>query len=108
MLPTVLAVEYDTHEGGLTRGFLPRPNSAQATDEVRRGRLAVAALVLEADQVAEQVVAEEDVELRAALGDAPRLVELFRRLEVTSGVTVQRAAKRRAEHLLVRRHPAEP
>ena len=63
VLPAVLAVEDDADQGRARCVADRLADAVQAADEIVGRRLRLAALVVEADQVAQGVVAEDDAQL---------------------------------------------
>src|SRR5437868_5586638 len=76
MLPAILAVEDHADQRGLAARHAP-PDAAHAVDEVRSRGVGLAPLVVEADQIAQHMVAEDDAQLGRALAHSIGLVELL-------------------------------
>ena len=106
VFPAVLAVEDDGHE---SRGVVPAgvADGVQLAEEVGGGDLAGAALVVEADLVGEGVVAEDDGQLGARLGDLPGAIQQFGVADVAPAVAADLAVGRTAEDLLIRGDPPD-
>src|SRR5438034_2883243 len=106
MLPAVFAVENDTDQGRLAT--VDRlADAPQMVDEILGGGDRLAALVMEADHVAESVVAKNDAQLMARLGDLVGPIHPIGVAHMPPAVAAHEALRGMAQNLLIGGDPAD-
>src|SRR6516165_8616941 len=105
VLPTILSIQNDAHEGGI-RPVHRLTDAPKPHGEVFGGSYGIVALVMEADQIAERVVSENDPELMARLGHLIGTVHVAGISDVAAIVSTNKALSRAAQDFLVGGNPA--
>src|SRR5262249_45378398 len=106
VLPAVFTVEDDVHERR-------RPavdgvaNRANFTEKIDRRTLALAPLIVKADEVAQGMIAKDDPKLSAPFLHFVRLVHLLRIANEAATVAAHQPMRRLAEDFLIGRNPAD-
>ncbi len=107
VLPAILAVEDDADQRPARRCWTALADVAQVPHEIVRGRIRLAALVVEADHVAQGVIAEDDAQLVLALAHLVGPIQAVGVADVALAVAADEALRRVAEDLLVGGDPAD-
>src|SRR6266498_2928929 len=102
VLPAVLAVEDHAHQRWLVVGDGGADVSQVAHEVLRRGHR-LAALVVEADHVAQCVIPEDDRQLTVAFTDRVRAIQALGVADVPVAVATDEAVRRGSTHGLVSR-----
>src|SRR5262245_52332893 len=80
---------------------------SQPAHEIVCPSLGISTLVMEADQVAQDVVAEDDTQSGTCLFYPVRLIQAVGVADVPTGVAADKALRRPAQNLLIRADPAD-